>query len=327
MRSLSSLLTKEAGMKPLDFFVTLWPSFPHFNRFAGDTRLAGIRLNSAMINLTELREELAILPASPTVPLYFDIKGRQLRVTEVHESSECLDISLNHPVSVDTPSIVLFKAGADRALLAEVKDHGYRLVFHGGPQYIVRAGESLHIRDKSLQVGGEQFTDIEKEKIEQVKAAGFTRYFLSYVERQRDVDEFVELVGRDSLVMLKIENRAGLDYVAGEFQKRDGLRLVAAQGDLYVEIDRPHQILRAVKSIIDHDPEACVGSRLMLSTVQDPVPSCADFEQIAWLYEIGYRSMMLCDELCLKADLLATGLNALEAFKNDYATQTKDGPD
>ena len=298
--------------------VTLWPSFPHFTRFANDRRLAGIRLNSAMIDVENLGAELGLITHPSVVPLYFDIKGRQLRITEVHPNADYLDITLNHPISVETPTPVLFKAGADDALLAEVTENGCRLIFHGGPKYHVRAGESLHIRHPSLSVGGDQFTAAEHEKIAMVKKAGFTRYFLSYVERQRDVDEFLELVGKDSEIMLKIENKKGLAYVAQEFKKRDGLRLVAAQGDLYVEIDKPHQILSAMKLIIAKDPHAVVGSRMMLSVVAEPVPSCADFEQVAWLYDIGYRSFMLCDEMCLKEDLLSAATGALAAFKNDY---------
>ena len=314
-----SLFRRGPQRLPMDIMVTLWPSFPHFPVFANDERLSGIRLNSAMIGVSELDREFGMLPKSLPVPLYFDIKGRQLRITEVHDNPDYLDITLNHPISVVTPTTVLFKAGADNALLREVREDGKRLLFAGGPHYKVIPGESLHIRHPSLRVRGEQFTDAEKLKIEKVKKAGFTRYFLSYVENQRDVDEFLELIGPHEEVLLKIENKRGLEYVAKEFKKRDNLRLVAAQGDLYVEIARPHQILPAMKLIVGKDPRALVGSRMMLSVVHEPVPSCADFEQLAWLYDIGYRSFMLCDEMCLKEPLLTSATNAICAFRDDYA--------
>ncbi len=327
--------------KGMDILVTLLPSFPHFAQFAVNKHLAGIRLNSAMLKGVDVDEELALLPKTPVVPLYFDIKGRQLRVTEVHDNPDALDISLNHPISVQTPTPVLFKGGEDDALLAEVLEGGYRLRFHGGPRYLVKAGESLHIRDASLEVGGDQFVPQELEKIEKVKRAGIVRWFLSYVESQRDVDEFLELVGKDAEVMLKIESKKGLEYVAREFKKRDNLTLVAAKGDMYVELDRPHHILEAQKLIIAHDPQAVAGSRMMLSVINkvpeivkgpdgrgeqiawkivpNSVPSNADFEQVAWLYDIGYRGFMLCDELCLRGDLLTPATNALRAFKSSYA--------
>jgi hypothetical protein len=327
-------------MVAMQMMTTLWPSFPHFPRFARDTRLSGIRLNSAMIDTVELDQELERIANSRIkVPLYFDVKGRQLRVTKVFQNPDHLDLVLNHPIRVDLPTPVLFKGGEDTALLESLKDTRYlfgkgvktpnptrlynRLIFAPGAKYgpkaMVRPGESLHIRDKSLVVGGAQFTQIELQKIEKVKAAGFTRWFLSYVENQKDVDEFLELVGRDAEVYLKIENLKGLDYVAREYKKRENLKLVAAQGDLYVEVDQPHQILEGLKLIIAKDAEALAGSRMMLSVVHSPVPSCADFSQLAWLWDIGYRNFMLCDEICLKEELLSAATNAMYAFKTDYA--------
>jgi len=311
-------------MQNLNLSVTLWPSFPHFGNFVNDDRISSIRLNSAMMNMVELDEELKKIAAMRIdTPLYYDIKGRQLRVTEVFPNDEYLDIRINHPIQVDTPTPVLFKAGADVSLLHEVTDGGYRLKFLGGPKYMVKEGESLHIRDESLVVSGPQFVPVELEKIEKCKAAGFKHWFLSYVESQRDVDEFVEMVGDDAIVNLKIENKAGLAYVANEFKKKPNINLVAARGDLYVEVDRPHEILAAVKMIIDKDPDAIVGSRLLLSVITDPVPSCADFHEMAWLADIGYKNFMLCDELCLKGDLLGRAVNVFQSFRDTYDNKPK----
>lgn len=359
LRKIIPGLSKNKGavlFKPLKLMVTLWPSFPHFTKFANDGRLAGIRLNSAMINNPELEKELKSLASfGPTVPLWFDAKGRQARVKWVDtENAKNLDLRLNHPVSVKTPVRVLFKAGADSAILERLEEDGQRLIFRGGPAYMVYPGESLHILHPTLQIKGSLFTDEEKAKLEKTRAAGFKNYFLSYVECQKDIDEFRELVGRDTLVMLKIENQKGLDFVAKEFRKSDDLILVAARGDLYIELEWPHHMLRALELIIQKDPEACVASRLFLSVVNDlrnkkviealklvrsdifkeadkdrlvetvllslinrDIPSCADFCEVAWLYGLGYRNMMLCDELCLREDLLDLAIGAFDAFRSD----------
>lgn len=108
-------------MKDLKLLVTLWPSFDHFTQFASDPRLVGIRLNSAMITRDVLGGELSLLKTlSVANPLYFDIKGRQLRVEKVFPNPTHLDITLNHPIKVRTPIPVLFKAGADHAYLVRV---------------------------------------------------------------------------------------------------------------------------------------------------------------------------------------------------------------
>lgn len=355
--SLSRAKPSEAlFLKPLKLMVTLWPSFPHFSKFANDSRLSGIRLNSAMIDNPELERELKTLPDfGPTAPLYFDAKGRQPRVTWIDAyNTNNLDLRLNHPVSVKTPVRVLFKAGADSAVLERLEEDGQRLVFKGGPAYMVHPGESIHILHPTFKIGGTLFTDQEKSKLEKVRKAGFKNYFLSYVECQKDIDEFRELVGKDTVIMLKIENQRGLNFVANSFRKSDNLILVAARGDMYIELEWPHQILKALKLIIRKDPEACVGSRILLSVVNDirnhkvtdavklirsmdlkesdpgktieatllslinrDIPSCADFCEMAWLYDIGYRNMMLCDELCLREDLLDIAIGAFDAFRRD----------
>jgi len=340
-RGTSSKRGGSPDFSKLELMVTLWPSFPHFSDFVSDNRVDGIRLNSAMITNAELEKDFAginWLLAHMAEKLFFDVKGRQLRITDVCVDQdvpkpENLAIRLNHPIKVTVPSgglPVYFKAAADGAMLDRVEEDGYKLVFRGGPKYKVHQGESLHILDKSLEVGGPTFTDVEIQKVEQVKRAGFTRYFLSYVENQRDVDQFLELVGKDAEVMLKIESEKGLRYVAEEFKKKPNLTLVAARGDLYVEISRPHQILNAMKLIIGKDPAASVGSRILLSVIPPlekrkddnwpaELPSCADFHELAWLYDIGYRKMMLCDELCLRKNLLEWAVGAFDAFRNDYA--------
>ena len=127
-------------MNNLELFVTLWPTFPHFRRFAQDYRISGIRLNSAMINKYTIENELDLIKKiDDPVNLYFDIKGRQLRVTEAFHYKDHLELKLNHPIEVKTPTMVLFKAGADYALLDKVVD-GNRLVFEGGPEYLVYEG-------------------------------------------------------------------------------------------------------------------------------------------------------------------------------------------
>src|SRR3989338_814611 len=303
----------------VQLYVTLWPTFPHFARFVADKRVAGIRLNSAMVNADTLGNELAEGKTQETdTPLWFDVKGRQLRVLSSHPYDDHLELTLNHPISVQTPTTVLFKAGVDYAQLEHVVD-GTHLVFSGGPNYMVYPGESLHIRHPSLCVSGALFCDYEIERIQKAKDAGFDRYFLSYVESSRDIELFREHIG-DAPLVAKIENKKGLEYVAREFKKEENLSLMAARGDLYVEIDRPHHIYDALDLIIKKDSEASVGSRLLLTVSENGVPECSDLLELAWLYDRGYHTMMLCDGLCLKEDSLARAINVFESFKEGYVT-------
>lgn len=365
-------------MDDIELLVTLWPSFKHFGQFVSDKRVKGVRLNSAMMSCPELDKELGIVAGLPagSAPLFYDIKSRQPRVVEVIPNDDHLDLRLNHPVEVAPGAPVIFKGGVDdKAVLDHTEEDGRRLIFGRNPTFQVKAGESLCIRAPH-KILGNPFTEAEREKIAKVRAAGFTRYFLSYVEEQSDVDEFRELVGKDAEVWLKIENERGLRYVAEDFVKDDRTTLVAARGDLYVEIAKPHMMGKALRLIVNKDPFACAASRLLLSVIEkeqtalwkyedelgnvfytadthvrigqhfetttfvspatgepitkppvkallstnrnvvNPVPSCADFMELQWLYDVGYRKFMLCDELCLRGDLLGTAVNAFGAWRS-----------
>jgi pyruvate kinase len=263
------------------------------------------------------------------VPLWFDIKAMQMRIREVVCDHHCdhLEFILNRPVKVKTPCPVWFKAGEDCGKCIEVRN-GTHFIFEGGPAYEVRAGESIHIRNPELQVGGPVFLDYELEKIEKVRKMGLDKFYLSYVWSQDHVDQFREVAGPDAELILKIENKIGLHWVANGFKRQHRTNLAAARGDMYVEIDYPHEINKACRLIIEKDPGAFVGSRMLLSLApvkcrkcghlhDNEVPSCADFSDLAWLYEIGYRNFLLCDELCLQEDLLAKAVNVFDAFRSE----------
>lgn len=308
----------------LELYCTLLPSMGHFARFAADPRMKGIRLNSPMLSEAELQQEFKLLGARQwSAEMFFDVKGRQLRTLKSENHGDHLELVINHPVSAPHGTLVLFKAGEDYVLLDAVKDDGLRLVFQGGPQYNVKPGESFHIVGEEFEQHGELFNDWEVARIELAKAAGITRFLLSYTESMRDVDEFQELVGLDAEIWLKIENERGLKFVRDEFVKRDNLTLVAARGDLYVELQPKHLILPALQLIVDKDPRAVAGSRILLSVVSSPVPSCADLSELGWLREIGYRRYMLCDEMCLHEDMLSVAVNVFEAFADNYVPTAK----
>jgi len=264
-------------------------------------------------------------------PLFFDVKSRQPRVTEVLDNPDYLDIRLNHPISVPTPVVVLFKAEADRGLLGKLSEEGADLRFR--ETAVSRQGGGVDSHSSSQLSDSHAGFDFHGGGKTEDRAGSEGRIppLLSFVRgRIQGRRPAFGMVGMDAEVWLKIETERGLQYVAEKFKKRDNLVLVAARGDLYVEITRPHDIMAALKLVVGKDPMACAASRIFLSVVPNPlrdadknvrpaeVPSCADFLELAWLRDIGYRRMMLCDELCLNENLLAAAVNAFGSFKSVY---------
>ena len=346
----------------VNFQVTMWPDFPHFPVFAKDDRIQGIRLNSAMIEASEIGSKFEKRVKKATVPCWFDAKGMQMRIREVvcDHNHDHLEFILNRPVKAKTPFVVHFKAGEDAAKCVQIRN-GNHFIFEGGPRYQVRSGESIHIRSPHEAIGP-VFLDYEIEKLEKIKAMNFNNYYLSYVYDQRHVDEFREIIGKDANLYLKIENQEGLKWVADKWKPQENTHLAAARGDLYVEVDRPHEIMNACKLIIQSDPDAIVGSRMMLSVVKppvksveffqyfkndyardaftdegydlikqaaenykamqpkcNPIPRCADLSDLSWLYDIGYRNFLLCDEICLNRKMLGTAVSIFDNFRSEYA--------
>jgi len=148
----------------LDLLITLWPSFPHFRRFACDPTVSGVRLNSAKLGTSAIDREVELARATPgSKPLFFDVKARQPRVTEVIPGPR-LELRLNHPVKMlsrSLPAQVVLKGGADYAELGSIEEDGRRLVFSRPPRFRVTEGESLCIRAPH-RIMGDVFTDVER---------------------------------------------------------------------------------------------------------------------------------------------------------------------
>ena len=277
-------------------------------------------MNGLLFRSVDLTEALNKIPAMSTVPLWFDAKGRQLRVEEAIYHRDHLELVMNHNITgLKMPHPIIFKAGEDWAMVDEISDRGRRLHLRGDehPIFRVKPGDSVHFRNPAMDISDPLFTSDEKMKIERVVSLGYKNFYLSYVESQRDVDEFRELVGPDASVILKIESLKGLDYVRDHYRSQPNTRLACARGDLYVEVEKPHEIVKAQKLIVERCANAVVGSRLLLSLFTKSVPACSDICELALLKQQGYSSYLLCDDLCKSGPALHRAVAAFKAVMKD----------
>jgi len=290
--------------------VTAPPYAPFLDEVARHPVVCGLRLNTVM-PLKESPAEVLTRLAALGQPLWVDLKGRQLRVvgaaippyTEVH---------LSHPIHVHTPVDAYFSDGRERVRVAAVD--GNRLILEDGPHRLVGPGESVNIVDPSLRVEG-TLTERDLVYLAAMKEVGLRRVMLSYVEQPSDVEEVRALLP-DAEVILKIESRRGLAYVHAH--KATQGRLMAARGDLYVEVARPHRIVGALRDIVTADPYAIVASRIFDSLAHHPVPESADIGDVAFLLSLGYRTFMLGDVTCFHRDTVLEALNLLEAVTGQF---------
>ena len=289
--------------------VTAPPYAPFLDEVAAHPLVCGLRLNTVMPLREGPGEALDRLRALGQ-PLWVDLKGRQLRVagaaippyTEVH---------LSHAVRVRTPVDAFFSDGRECVRVAAVD--GERLILADGPRRLIGPGESVNIVHPSLEIEG-TLTETDRAYLAAMKDRGLDRVMLSYVEQPADAHEVRRLLP-GAEVMLKIETQRGLDY-ARRHGARHG-RLMAARGDLYVEVLQPHRIIGALRDLIAADPQAVVASRILDSLAYDPVPESADISDVAYLIALGYRTFMLGDVVCLKRDTVLAALNLLEKIAEE----------
>jgi len=290
--------------------VTAPPYAAFLDAVARHPLVCGFRLNTVMPLRGGPADALARLRALGR-PLWVDLKGRQLRVVGA-AIPPYTEVRLSHPIRVETPVDAFFSDGNEHARIAAVD--GDRIILEDGPRRLIGPGESVNIVHPSLEVEG-TLTETDRAYLAAMRETDLKRVMLSYVESPADVEEVRGLLP-EAEIMLKIETRRGLDY-ARQHGASQG-RLVAARGDLYVEVLRAHRVIGALRDIIAADPEAVVASRMFDSLAHHPVPASADIGDAAFLLSLGYRTFMLGDMVCLRRDTVLEALNLLEAVAGQF---------
>jgi pyruvate kinase len=295
----------------MNVIVTTPPYADFLAEVASHPIVRGFRLNTVMPLRETYREVLQRLSKFKQ-PVWVDLKGRQLRVVGA-AIPPYTEVKLSHRIKVETPVDAYFSDGLERVRVAAVD--GDRLILADGPRRLVGPGETVNIMHPSLRIEG-TLTETDKTYLAAMKELGMTKVMLSYVESVEDVDEVKSLLP-NAEVILKIETQRGLNFAKQHGAKHG--HLMAARGDLFVEVIRPHRIASAVKTIIQADKDAIVASRILDSMAISPIPSSADIGDVAFLLEIGYRAFMLGDSVCLRRESALEALNFLEEIAKDYA--------
>ena len=294
----------------IEILVTAPPYAEYLEEVAAHPLVSGLRFNTVM-PLRDGPAEAITRLTKFGIPLWVDLKGRQLRVAGA-AIPPFTEIQLSHPITVDTPVDAFFADGTEYARVAAVD--GDRLILESGPRRLIGPGESVNIVHPSLKIHG-TLTETDKAYLAAMREHSLNKVMLSYIESPADVEE-VQALLPGAEVILKVETQQGLAY-AREFGAAHG-RLCAARGDLFIEVFQPHKIVPALKEIIEADPGAIVASRVLDSLAYHPVPSSADISDIALLLSLGYRTFMLGDAVCLGRESLLAALNLLGEIAADY---------
>ncbi len=295
----------------INAIVTMPPYAPYLSEVIRHPIVSGIRLNTVMPVKDSLEEVLKRMNGQADgKDLWVDLKCRQLRIVG-YWVPPFTEVQLSHRISVNTPVTAIF---SDKHYATVVAVDGNRLITQEGPKRVVGPGEAVNIPDPSLSIDG-FFTDTDLKYIEAGQNARVAKYMLSFVEGKADIGLFRQLYP-EAEVIAKIESRKGVAYVQKEWN--NDARLMAARGDLYIEVEKPHQVVRACRDIISRDENAIVASRIFESLAYSYEPSCEDIGDVDSLMQMGYKTFMFGDQICMRRETILNGLNLLMAMADSY---------
>ncbi|MEM3564326.1 MAG: pyruvate kinase [Candidatus Jordarchaeaceae archaeon] len=309
----------------MDVFLTLPPYSSYLRDVSRHPIVKGFRFNTGAqlkegieAALTRFRE--AIKPKE----LWIDLKCRELRITKTTELTKYSNIlELNHKIQVQTPTLLYYNEGNNFLQIDRVID-GNKLQIHipgnlsDNFKVTFGKGAPLNIPHHSLIVEG-YLTAQDKIFVEAARKLEIHNYLLSFVEQKADITELLKL-DPEAKIIAKIESMRGLEFVEHTYEEvKENVRLMAARGDLYVELERPHQVLNALSKIIKADKDAIAASRILESALNpEKLPHCSDISDFGLLLKMGYRSFLLGDYICEKEEALKSALGLMHAIHQEF---------
>jgi pyruvate kinase len=284
--------------------------------------IEGVRCNTgAPIKYSRVQVLKSFQTDIHPIKAWVDLKCRELRLIKEAVLPHDL-LELNHEIEVNTPTALYYNEGRSFLIIDEViggKKIKIKLPdnYTGNEEIKFGKGASLNIPDQSLKIR-EYMTENDKEYVKAAKEIELHNYLLSYVESIDDINKLLEL-DPQAKILAKIESQKGLEFVKNEYEKvKEKVNLVAAREDLYIELDRPHQILNALKTIIQKDPNAIVASLILESFLKlSNIPRCTDFTDLGFLMDLGYKKFLLGDQISQNEEALSSALGVFNSLEDE----------
>lgn len=254
--------------------------------------IAELRFNTGVQTATtieETLEQLKSLSLKYHKKLWIDIKGRQLRVTKWADPLySCVE--LNHNIQLLYPAQIYFRNG-DKVNIMRVKD-GNKIFVDPLPRQALGAGQSVNIIAKGIEIEG-YLTKQDEQYLIACEKMGINDIMASFVESFQDLSQILQLLPKAQIIS-KIESLEGMQFI----QKYQMKGLMAARDDLYLQSGQNYDMLNHLKTIISIDENAICASKIFLSLERRETIDLADFADLELMYQLGYRTFMLCDNIC-----------------------------
>ena len=282
---------------------------------AGHPLVDGVRFNIGAKTPYSPKETLErIIAAIGDKEFWLDLKGRQLRIIKWAVPTYG-NIELNHKIKVDLPATIIFR-GDNRSTIVEIR--GNQIFVDPIPREAVGDGQAVNIHGANLEID-KYFTNEDIEYVKVAKELGLHRYMLSFVEEESDILGLIAL-DPEAIICAKIESPKGLEFVREVYSKfYDKVTLIVASDDLYTNIGEDKTaIFEALDIIIKRDSRAIAASRIFTSLEKSEIVSMPDMTNFRFLESLGYRSFMLSDNLCGRAENFERAMSVIRQYKDRF---------
>ena len=269
--------------------------------------ISAFRFNSGVNQLmsnNEVIERLLKIREISGKKVWIDLKGRQLRVKSWGEVNYEA-IELNHDIDIEYPAYVLFSDGTSCEI---IRCRGNKILLKSCPFHAVGKGQSLNISAKYLNING-YLTDLDKELIKLSGECGMNDYMASFVEGYEDLSE-IFVLNKKCNIVCKIESLKGIKFIL----ENSNLNLMAARDDLFINSGCSYEMINYLKNIISKDKNAICASRIFSSLCKSGSVSLSDYEDLEFMYMLGYRNFMLQDDV--KGETLKRVLKGFGDFRH-----------
>lgn len=249
------------------------------------------RFNSGvnqLMSTREIIESLKQIEEQTKKKIWIDLKGRQLRVESwANPSYEAIE--LNHEIEIEYPARVIFRDGTTSEI---IRCRENKILLSDSPYHALGKGQSINIDAKSLEIKG-YLTEQDKELISMSKEYDLNNYMASFIEEMNDLIEIIKR-NKKANIVAKIESIKGVKFI---LENTLTINTMSARDDLYTSLNHSYQTIRYLKKIIEKDPNAICASRIFESLQKQQHISLSDFEDLELMYQFGYRTFMLQDDI------------------------------
>ncbi len=276
------------------------------------------RINLSHTKIKDVEQTIAFIQKRTSVPVCLDTEGAQIRTGDIQKKQVILEENAivhipNDPVPGDAQCFNLYPVDiVDKFEVGDFISIDFNSVL---TQVIGADKDGLRVRVLIGGVIGQNkavsadrdilmppLTDKDRQALAIGLDMGVKHFALSFANRASDVEEIRKIIGKEAILISKIESRAGLRHIREICARSNALLL--DRGDLSRQLSI-EEIPRAQKHVIRVAKECgvkiYVATNLLESMIHAPMPTRAEVNDVFNTLADGADGLVLAAETAIGA--------------------------